>query len=130
LLSNYSRFDGNLRHAGLETDLQKTVVQIDCVRLDDFVARAGMPEPSLVKIDVEGAELAVLKGMDGVLQSGSVVLMVEVTDNAPAVYNLLTAAGFKAFTDRREPICSSGNLTENSFWIKESDPRFGSFASA
>jgi FkbM family methyltransferase len=130
LLPNYPRFDGNLRHTGLESALAKTVVQVDCVTLDDFLAQTAGMKPSLVKIDVEGAELAVLKGMDRILQSGNVALMVEVTDNAPAVYDLLTTAGFKAFTERRDPIRSSGTLAENSVWIKEADPRYGLFAPA
>lgn len=130
LLSDYSRFQENLRNAGLQSDVQKSVVQVDCVTLDDFLSENGASVPSLIKIDVEGAELAVLQGMVQTLRSGNMTLMVEVTDKAPAVYDLLTSAGFKAFTEGCKPIRSSAELRENSFWVKNSDKRLSLFGNS
>jgi FkbM family methyltransferase len=39
-------------------------VEVDLVTLDDLLAAAGNPKPDFVSIDVEGAELGVLKGFD------------------------------------------------------------------
>ncbi len=51
-------------------------IQVAGVRLDDFFAEKNAV-PSLVKIDVEGAELQVLKGMQRLLERHSPVLVME-----------------------------------------------------
>ena len=81
-MSDYSRFDENLANAGLCGQLTKSVVQVDCTTLDEFVATLTAPPPSFIKIDVEGAELAVLRGMQQTLRAENVALMVEVTEQA------------------------------------------------
>ena len=123
LLSDYSRFDENLTNAGLCGQLTKSVVEVDCTTLDEFVATLTAPPPSFIKIDVEGAELAVLRGMQQTLRAENVALMVEVTEQASAVYELLTAAGYKAYSERKTPIRSPEELRGNTFWLKESDSR-------
>jgi FkbM family methyltransferase len=63
---------------------------------------------ALVKIDVEGAELAVLRGMAGLLERDHPDVIVEVTDrflrelgaSAPALFEFLTARGYRAFQIR------------------------------
>src|SRR5947209_3640600 len=39
------------------------VLTVDTVAIDDLIARGEVPPPTVVKIDVEGAEIAVLHGM-------------------------------------------------------------------
>ncbi len=48
---------GNARYSGLK----EADVLVPCVSLDDYVARTSRV-PNVIKIDVEGAELAVLTG--------------------------------------------------------------------
>lgn len=55
-------------------------VEVDVVTIDDFADARGLPPPSLVKIDVEGAELEVLRGMTETLRSHAPVLIVELDD--------------------------------------------------
>ena len=93
LLSNYSRFDDNLTNAGMCGQMTKSVMEVDCTTLDEFATKLTVPPPSFIKIDAEGSELAVLRGMQQTLRAEKVALMVEVTEQASAVYELLTSAG-------------------------------------
>lgn len=123
LLSHYSRFDDVLTNAGLRGQMTKSVVEIDCTTLDEFATTLTVPPPSFIKIDAEGAEFAVLGGMRQMLRAENVALMVEVTEQASAVYQLLTSAGYKAYSERRTPIRSPEELRANTFWLKDSDSR-------
>lgn len=53
---------------GLEPEKHET----EMLRLDDFCAREGIDSVSLLKLDVEGGELGVLKGFSGYLSAGKV----------------------------------------------------------
>lgn len=50
------------------------------VTLDSLVATGGVEVPDLVKIDVEGAELAVLRGMTAILERHQPIVLFEVDD--------------------------------------------------
>jgi FkbM family methyltransferase len=51
---------------------------VETSSLDDFAARGGTAPPDVVKIDVEGAEIAVLEGMSSMLARGGPTLIIEV----------------------------------------------------
>ena len=55
-----------------------TAVDVPCTTLDDLCKERGIARVSLVKIDVEGAELAVLRGMERVLREMRPVIVLEV----------------------------------------------------
>lgn len=63
--------------------------QITLSTLDMFVAEHNVPRVDLIKIDVEGAELNVLKGGDRVLIEHRPKLIVEVWENADRSMDLL-----------------------------------------
>ena len=69
------------------------------IRLDDLVERFGVPVPTHAKIDVDGAELDVLRGAERTLarpewRSIIVELDPEETDRNRAIKSLLANAGF------------------------------------
>lgn len=95
LLPDYSVFAENARAAGVAVKRQQEVVA--CVKLDDEWLAGRLAKPSLVKIDVEGAELRVMRGMLGLLGAGGVALMVEVSEQISEVYSLLKGLDYDIF---------------------------------
>jgi FkbM family methyltransferase len=78
-------------------------VHVETVALDDFVATTGVRPPDVVKIDVEGAELDVLRGMHQLLCAHGPDLLVELDDadraaaerKADEVAELLRTIGYR-----------------------------------
>lgn len=103
-------------------DVPSSSVEVPCTTLDAFVRERGGRRPSFIKIDVEGAELLVLRGMPDLLRSGP-ALMVEVTEDAPAVRLLLEAAGYQLFDEERVPFTPARKLRGNVFCLKTEDAR-------
>jgi len=99
----------------LGIDNIKTAIEIDVVRLDDYLLERGLTNVRLIKIDVEGYEWRVIKGMDRYLRSASVLPWIIVEIQPKACQSLLTSMtemgrymeefGFKALhLDGRESI--------------------------
>ena len=79
-------------------------------RLDNM----NLPLPDLVKIDVEGYELEVLKGMERTLRESSPVLWIEIfedTETMPETYRFLSSLGYL-------PV-DCGELPENVLFTKQ-----------
>jgi FkbM family methyltransferase len=70
--------------------------QVPLLALDTFAARESLA-PDLVKLDVEGHELAVLHGMAHLLREAPPMLVLEVTQDHTAIHALLVQAGYCLF---------------------------------
>ncbi|NWF79014.1 MAG: FkbM family methyltransferase [Chloroflexi bacterium] len=79
--------DVNMRLTS-ETQMRSQYV-LSC-RIDDLVSQFGMPVPNLMKIDVDGSEMAVIQGAIQVFR-GSILrsLLVEVDEQAPQTRELV-----------------------------------------
>ncbi len=69
---------GWLRESCEDCDAQHVCYEVAVASLDEYVNRCRLPMPQFIKVDVEGAELAVLEGMSGVLAAHAPRLFIEV----------------------------------------------------
>ncbi len=78
-------------------------VEVNVEALDNLIDRAALPKPTFAKIDVEGFELQVLKGMSDTLTSSRPRLFIEIhgadmkakTDNIRQVGSFLLDLGYR-----------------------------------
>jgi FkbM family methyltransferase len=72
-----------LASAGRPPDAQSRMT-VDVVTLDDAMSKHGLRPPTLMKIDVEGAEIDVLRGATGILRVHKPKLIYEIDDATEA----------------------------------------------
>jgi FkbM family methyltransferase len=65
----------------------KNKIRVQVVSIDDLIFRENWAAPTVVKIDVEGAEIDVLKGMSRTLREVRPVLIYEIDDETPAGFS-------------------------------------------
>jgi FkbM family methyltransferase len=86
-------------------------VQVDAVALDDFISGQGTP-PSIMKIDVEGAEFRVLKGASNLISQFCPILFFETFTHREEIVTFLSKFGYQFYdSDRRQhPIDATVNF--------------------
>jgi FkbM family methyltransferase len=75
-------------------DLDQVLITVPCYRIDGVLGDMGVRTVDYLSVDVEGAELQVLEGIDFARVRVNVV-GVEASPAFPDVYGLLTRAGFE-----------------------------------
>lgn len=93
---------GEGKHA-IATDGETGTVQVDAAKVDTLVRDGELPPPTVVKVDVEGAELQALRGMKKTLERDCRLVYVEIhTENishyggtAEEVHSLLEDSRFE-----------------------------------
>ncbi|MEK6796838.1 MAG: FkbM family methyltransferase [Spirochaetota bacterium] len=88
---------GTLRKVHAHGDVRSVTVPVHT--LDDLHAAKKITPPSFVKIDTEGYELYVLRGMKDIIKEHSPELFIEVhgTDDTAAMYTFLFHHGYRIF---------------------------------
>ena len=76
-------------------------IEVETVTLDQLLAE-GWSRPFVMKIDVEGAELRVLRGGREFFSKQPPILLLEIFNDRPQAFALLNEVGYKCFdSDRR-----------------------------
>ena len=81
-------------HSKTFVEMKKNEVQVETIRIDDFVQMNNISRIDFIKIDIEGAEYLAIKGMPNVLATLKPTMMIEVTENHEALFNLLKDNGY------------------------------------
>jgi FkbM family methyltransferase len=110
LVDDYDVFDENRRNAGFP-QAEYQIVTVQTTTLDTYFQKTPIV-PAFIKIDVEGAELEVLRGAEQVLRSYQPIVMVEVTRHHDEVARLLHEYGYQLMTDHMAELkeLTNGNV--------------------
>jgi FkbM family methyltransferase len=80
------------------------IINVEAISLDEYLRKENINEVKIIKIDIEGAELPALKGMDNILSRLKPVLMVEVSPDVTKsskerlrVFDLLYQKNYERF---------------------------------
>ena len=101
-LKDYSVFDENNKNA--LNNATKRKVEVEMVKLDDFVFIEKNKVPNFIKIDVEGFEYQVLQGSKKIIENCSTIFMVEVTMHHKNIYTLFNENNYNILNDKLEII--------------------------
>jgi FkbM family methyltransferase len=104
--------DSSTAHiTSVSTRMKKETFSVPALTLDDFIQK--FPSPNLMKIDVEGAELLVLKGAEKLLKSSTppkLIIEVHETVNNTELVDFILNMGYSLFTLKREPLLRSDKV--------------------
>jgi FkbM family methyltransferase len=114
---NISIDQAAIRWASDSNRLYQPIV-CDSTTIDDFI-KAGNPPPTFIKIDVEGAEVDVLRGAIETLMQIRPSVMCEThgADNAAKVYEILHGVGYRLFNVSQNviPVDSINDMPTNMY---------------
>lgn len=108
-------------------------VPVQVLRGDDFLEKNGIL-PDFVKMDVEGFEYEVLKGLEKTIRESRPAMMVELQIHHEEIFEMLTSLGYSVFRADRSQVPDASGLYiggPNFFFIHSQDKaRLAPFAAS
>lgn len=125
LIPNFSTLDKNQENAGLKANVKE--VTVECIKLDDFVFENKI-SPDFLKIDVEGAEKAVLSGASRLIKDFYPTIMLEITGDGSDIFLWLRNMGYEILDENMKIVQNSFSNFINTFCIHKSRIKDYNFA--
>lgn len=72
-------------------------VTVECRTIDDLVAELALPGPYCLKLDIQGGEVAALRGAAAVLAATDVIVVEAQAHDFGAIHDCVSGAGFDLF---------------------------------
>lgn len=116
LLNEYDSFQQNKNLSFI--DVQSNEVIVKTITLDTF-CKEGNIAPDFVKIDIEGAELLAIEGMEKVLAEHKPIIMIEITENKENIRNIFLKHGYVLYSESRKEITSVEEIASNTFCFQK-----------
>lgn len=120
LVENYEVLDINAEIAGVSFEKREVVINV--MTIDEYCKSRNV-KPDFIKIDIEGAETAAVKGMEQTLIQHRPIVLVEMSKDFLLCFELFTKANYKAYDINLNPVPDSifGELEKknrpvNFFW--------------
>jgi FkbM family methyltransferase len=113
-VKGFERLNVNSANAFVDTPVK--AVFVDVISLDNFVEEQQI-KPGFIKIDVEGFELSVVKGMLDTLDRDRPICMIEVQSDHQEIYEIMKSKGYLLFSDSLLRLNSSAELADNTFCL-------------
>lgn len=114
LISDFAGLEANAKVAGMAPSV--TVETVEAVTLDGFVPRHNL-KPDFIKIDVEGAEEMVVRGMQHVLGEHGPIIMIETNQTHDAVFKIFRDNGYVVLDEELKPYGLASAVPLNSFCL-------------
>ncbi len=114
-IKDFQGFINNKRNSFVKNISVKEVT-VDVIRLDDFIIENKI-FPNFIKIDVEGFEFEVIKGMSYILKNIQPILMIEIQDNYKSIYDIMKNENYLMFNDNLKLIENHNELSGNTFFL-------------
>lgn len=97
-LRKYAIDGGKISHSTLaEAASGESLEAVTTMRLDSFMKNRGNPKPYLLKLDVDGSEVPILRGSEGIWGDISCIIIEANRQNLAERLNFLLSKGFKLF---------------------------------
>lgn len=114
LNKDYEVFKNNNKASYTKSAYQEVIIQ--AITLDDFVSARNL-KVDFIKMDIEGAEILAVRGMQKILIENPPIMMIEITDGKEEIFNILVERGYILINEAKKEIKTFQNLSHNIFCL-------------
>ena len=100
LVEDYEIFENNSARAGFSCEKKKVTIRVTTI---DSACKELAIKPKFIKMDIEGAELEAIQGMQETLLSVRPIVLLEISRQHKECLDQFKAAGYKVMDDALQP---------------------------
>jgi FkbM family methyltransferase len=113
-VQDFERLQVNQKNAFVEAKPEEVIVEV--VKLDEFIEEENVT-PAFVKIDVEGFEFDVLKGLLESLRKFHPICMIEIQSHHKEILSSMLNLGYLAFNEDLLLLEDHSRIDDNTFFL-------------